>query len=106
MTTPDGDSSNLALTTTTPNILRKVGHRWDDQWIVSPVNSYKSTKVLKCKQERLYVHLDSVNNLTINALVDSRAYVIAIAQKELDTVNQKAPNNISEIDDLPIFKYK
>ena len=40
----------------------------------------------------LYVHLDFDNNLTTDALVDSRAYVGAIAQNELDTLKQKAPN--------------
>ena len=45
--------------------------------------------------------LDCDNILTIDALVDSRAYVGAIAQDELDTIKQKAPNNIFKIDDLP-----
>ena len=38
-----------------------------------------STVVLKRKKEMLYVHLDFKNDLTIDALVDSGAYVSAIA---------------------------
>ena len=41
-----------------------------------------STIVLKRKKEMLYVPLDFENGLTIDALVDSGAYVSAIAQKE------------------------
>ena len=40
-----------------------------------------STIVLKRKKEMLYVLLDFKNGLTIDALVDSGAYVSAIAQK-------------------------
>ena len=40
-----------------------------------------STIVLKRKKEMLYVPLDFKNGLTIDALVDSGAYVSAIAQK-------------------------
>ena len=41
---------------------------------------------------------------TVDALVDSRASVSAIAQDDLDTIEQKAPNNILKIDDPPIFQ--
>ena len=44
------------------------------------------------------------NNLTINAIVDTRAYVSAIAQNKLDRVKQVAPNNIFKIDDPPNFQ--
>ena len=37
-------------------------------------------------------------------MVHSRAYVNAIAQNDLDTLKQKAPNTIPKIDDLPIFQ--
>ena len=63
--------------------------------------SYKplsSTIVLKRKKEMLYVPLDFKNGLTIDALVDSGAYVSAIAQKELDKIQQQAPSNILKID--------
>ena len=49
--------------------------------------------------------LDFDNNPTVDALVDSGAYVSAITQNDLDTKkNQKAPNNILKIDDPPNFQ--
>ena len=45
-----------------------------------------STTVLKRKKEMLYVPLDFKNGLTIDAFVDSGAYVSAIAQKELNRI--------------------
>ena len=60
-----------------------------------------STVVLKRKQEMLYVPLDFENNLTVDALVESRAFVSAIAQDDLDTIKQKATNNILKIDNPP-----
>ena len=42
--------------------------------------------------------------ITLGALVDSRAFVKAIAQADLDTIKQKAPNNILKIDDPPNFQ--
>ena len=62
-----------------------------------------STIVLKRKKEMLYVPLDFENNLTIDALVDSGAYISAIAQRELDRIQQQAPFNILKIDDPPNF---
>ena len=52
----------------------------------------------------LYVPLDFENGLTIDAFVDSGAYVSAIAQKELDRIQQHAPSNILKIDDPPNFQ--
>ena len=63
-----------------------------------------STIVLKRKKEMLYVPLDFENGLTIDALVDSGAYVSAIAQTELDRIKQQAPSNILKIDDPPNFQ--
>ena len=63
-----------------------------------------STNVLKRKKEMLYVPLDFENGLTIDALVDSGAYVSAIAQKELDRIKQQSPSNILKIDDPPNFR--
>ena len=63
-----------------------------------------STIVLKRKEEMLYVPLDFENGLTIDALVDSGAYVSAIAQNELDRVKQQSPSNILKIDDPPNFQ--
>ena len=63
-----------------------------------------STIVLKRKEEMLYVPLDFEKGLTIDALVDSGAYVSAIAQKELDRIKQQSPPNILKIDDPPNFQ--
>ena len=52
----------------------------------------------------LYVPLDFKNNLTVDALVDSGAFVSPIAQNDLDTIKEKAPNNILKIDDPPKFQ--
>ena len=63
-----------------------------------------STIVLKRKEEKLCVRLDFENGLTIDALVDSEAYVSAIAQTELDRIKQQAPANIFKIKDPPNFQ--
>ena len=63
-----------------------------------------STIVLKRKKEMLYVPLDFENGSTIDALVDSEAYVSATAQKEFDRFQQHAPSNILKIDDPPNFQ--
>ena len=63
-----------------------------------------STIVLKRKKEMLYVPLDFENGLTIDALVDSGAYVSAIAQTELDRIKQQAPAKIFKIDEPPNFQ--
>ena len=63
-----------------------------------------STVVLKRKQEMHYVPLDFENNHTVDALVDSRAFVSAIAQDDLETIKQKATNNILKIDEPPNFQ--
>ena len=52
----------------------------------------------------LYVLLDFENGLTIDALVESGAYVSAIAQTELDRIQQQAPSNILNINDPPKFQ--
>ena len=62
-----------------------------------------STIVLKRKKAMLYVPLDFENGLTIDALLDSGAYVSAKAQKELDRIKQQAASNILKIDDSPNF---
>ena len=63
-----------------------------------------STVVLKRKQEMLYVPLVFENNHTVDALDDSGAFVSAIGQDDLETIKQKAPNKILEIDDPPTFQ--
>ena len=63
-----------------------------------------STIVLKRKNEMLYAPLDFKNGLTIDALVDSGAYVSAMGQKELDRIKQQSPSNILKIADPPNFQ--
>ena len=63
-----------------------------------------STIVLKRKKEMLYVPLDFEKGLTTDALVDSGAYLSAIAQKELDRIKQQAPCNILKFDEPPNFQ--
>ena len=53
-----------------------------------------STIVLKRKKEMLFVPLDFENGLTIDAFVDSGAYVSAIARKELDRIKQQSPISV------------
>ena len=48
--------------------------------------------------------LDFENNHTVDALVDSGAFVSAIAQDDLDTVKQKASKYILKIDEPPNFQ--
>ena len=52
----------------------------------------------------LHVPLNFENGLTKDALVDSGAYVIAIAQKELDRIKHQSPSKILRIDDPPNFQ--
>ena len=65
--------------------------------------SLTSTVVPKRKRKMLQVPLDFENNLTVDALVDAGAFVSAIFQDDLDTIKQKAPDNILKIDDPPNF---
>ena len=51
-----------------------------------------------------YVPLDFEKNLTVDALVDSGAFIGAIVQDDLDTIKQKALNDFLKIDDPPIFQ--
>ena len=57
-----------------------------------------STIVPKRKKEMMYVPLDFKNGLITDALVDSGAYVSAIAQNDVDRNKQQAPANIFKID--------
>ena len=105
-TTPNGDTTTPPLTTATPLIeeglieLCEMNKQKTNEVFV-PLTS---TVVLKRKQEMLYVPLDFENNLTVDALVDSGAFVSAITQDDLETIKQKAPNNILKIDDPPNFQ--
>ena len=101
VTTPEGDTTTSPLTTATPLIEEGLVRDEQTNAIYLPLTS---TVVLKWKQEMLYVPLDFENNHTVDALVDSGAFVSAIGQDDLDTIKQKAPNNILKIDDPPNFQ--
>ena len=101
VTIPNGLTTTPPLTTATP--LVEEGLVRDEQ--TNEVNlPLTSTLVLKRKQEILYVPLDFENNIMVDALVDSGAFESAIAQDDLETIKQKAPNNILKIDDPPNFQ--
>ena len=100
-TTPSRDITTSPLTTATPLIEEGLVRDEQTNEVYLPLTS---TVVLKRKQEMLYVPLDFENNLTVDALVDSRAFVSAIAQDDLETIKQKAPNNILKTDDPPNFQ--
>ena len=101
VTTPNGDLTNLPLTIATPLIDEALVRDEQTNEVYLPITS---RVVLKRKQEMLYVPLDFENNLTVDALVDSRATVSATAQDDLDTIKQKAQNNTLKIDDPPNFQ--
>ena len=101
VTTPEGDTTTSPLTTATPLIEEGLVRDEQTNAIYLPLTS---TVVLKRKQAMLYVPLDFENNHTVDALVDSGAFVSAIAQDDLETIKQKAPNNILKIDDPPNFQ--
>ena len=101
MTTSNGLTTSLPLTTATPLIEEGLVRDEQTNEVYLPLTS---TVVLKRKQEMLYVPLDFENILTVDALVDSRAFVSAMAQDDLETIKQKAPNNILKIDDPPNFQ--
>ena len=101
VTTPNGDTTTPLLTTATPLIEEGLVRDEQTNEIYLPL---KFRVVLKRKQEMLYVPPDFEKNLTLDALVDSGAFVGAIAQDDLETVKQKAPNNMLKIDDPPNFQ--
>ena len=97
-TTLKGITIAPPLTTAIPLIEERLVRDKQTNDVYIPLTS---TVVLKRKQEMLYVPLDFENNLTVDALVDSGAFVSAIAQKDLDTIKEKAPKIILKIDDPP-----
>ena len=102
-TTFNGATTTSPLSTENPLIEEGMVRDEQTNEIYLPLTS---TVVLKRKQEMLYVPLDFQNKFTVDALVDSEAFVSAIAQDDLETIKQKAPNNILKNDDPPNFKYK
>ena len=101
VTTPNRLTTTPPLTTATPLIEEGVVRDEQTNEVYLPLTS---TVALKRKQEMLYVPVDFENILTVDALVDSKAFVNAIAQDDLETIKQKAPNNILKIDDPPNFQ--
>ena len=99
----NGDTTTPPLTTATPLVEEGLVRDEQTNEVYLPLTS---TVILKREQEMLYVPLDFENNLTVDALVGSRAFVSATAQDDLDTIKQKAPNIILKSTTLPIFKYK
>ena len=101
VTTPNELKTTPPLTTATPLIEEGLVRDEQTNEVYLPLTS---TVVLKRKQKMLYVPLDFENNLTVDALVDSGAFASAIAQVDLETIKQKAPNNFLKIDDPPNFQ--
>ena len=97
----NGDDNTSPPENTTSQIQEQLVRDENTNELYMPLSS---TIVLKRKKEMLYVPLDFENGLTIDALVDSGAYVSAIAQKELDRNQQQAPSNSLKIDDPPNFQ--
>ena len=99
MITCDSGDSNISPPPITISQIEERLVRYDStNELYMPLSS---TIVLKRKKKMLYVPLDFKNGLTIDALVDSGAYVSAIAQKELDRIKQQYPSNILKIDGPP-----
>ena len=84
-TTFSVDTATPPLTTATPLIEEGLVRDEHTNQVYLPLTS---TVVLKRKQEMLYVPQDFENNLTVDALVDSGAFVSAIAHDDLDTITQ------------------
>ena len=102
MTTYDNGDDNISPPEITTSQIEKRLVRDDNTNELYMPLSY--TIVLKRTKEMLYVSLDFKNGLTIEAFVDSGAYISAIAQKQLDRIKQQAPSNILKIDDPPNFQ--
>ena len=104
MTTCDSADDNISPPAiTTSQIEKRLLRNDSTNELYMPLSS---TIVLKRKKEMLCVPLDFENGLTIDALVDSGAYVRTIAQNELDRIKQQSPSNILKIDDHLTFKSK
>ena len=100
-TTLSGDTTIPVRTITTALIEEELVRDELTNELYLPITS---TVVLKRQQHMLYVPLDFKGNLTVDALVDSGAYVSAIAQKKLNTIKQKTPNKFPKMDDIPNFQ--
>ena len=102
MTANDNGDDNMSLPKITSSQIEEQLVRDDiKNELYIPLSS---AVVLKQKKEVLYIPLDFENGLTIDSLVDSGAYVSAIAQSELDGIKQRAPAKIFKIEDPPNFQ--
>ena len=102
MTTYDNGDDNISPPEITTSQIKEQLVRDDiTNELYMPLSS---TIVLIRKKEMLYVPLDFEIGLTIDALVDSGAYVSAIARKVLHRIQQQAPSNILKIDDIHNFQ--
>ena len=95
VTTPNGLTTTPPLTTATQLIEEGLVRDEQTNEVYLPLTS---TVIVKRKP------LDFENNLTVDSLVDSGAFVSPIAQHDLETIKQKAPNIILKIDDPPNFQ--
>ena len=100
MTTLSGDNGIRLLTITTPHNEERLVR---DQQTNEVYLSLTAAVFLKRKGEMLYVPLQFENGLTIDAAVDSRAYLSATTQNVLVRIKQQAPNNIIKNDNSPTF---
>ena len=100
-TTFTGDTTIPPLMIKTPLIEEKLMRNQQTNELYLSINS---TVVLKRKQGMLYVTPHSENNLTLDALVASGAYVSTTAQNDLVTIKQKSPNKLLKIDNPPDFE--
>ena len=100
-TTLTGQTTIPPLNTTTPLIDEVLVRDEQTNEVYLPLTS---TVVLKRKLEMLSVPLNFQSNLTVDALLDSGAVVSAIAYNDLDTIKEKATNNILKIDAPPNFQ--
>ena len=87
-TTPNWDKTTPLLTSATSLIEEGLVRDEQKNEVYLPLTS---TVVLKRKQEMLDVPLDFENNLTVDILVDSAAFVSATAQYDLDTKKTESP---------------
>ena len=95
------DTTIPPLTTTTPLIEERLERDEPKNEVSLPLTS---TVFLKQKQARRFVPLDFENNQTVEAMVDSGAYVSPVTQNDLDTIKEKAPTKILKNDDPPDFQ--
>ena len=91
MTTHGSGDDNIPPKKTTSQIEERLVRDDVTNELYIPLSS---TIVLKRKKELLYVPLDFESGLTIDALVDSGAYVSAKAQKELDWRTLRNDNQV------------